>query len=105
DTTYQAVKDIVFCRELDTIQVKGKSQAVTIYEPLGLKRLEFNRRRNDRRGPMTPLKQMKKTAVLLVHGDRRQDERRLGSDRLVVKPEQEEIAIMYEHALSLYRKG
>jgi hypothetical protein len=40
------------------------------------------------------------------YGDRRHEERRIGSDdRLMVKPEQEEIATMYEHALALYRKG
>jgi class 3 adenylate cyclase len=105
DTTFQAVKDIVLCRELDTIQVKGKSQAVTIYEPLGLKRLEFDRRKADRRVPMTPAKQAKKSLILMWHGERRHEERRLGSARLLVKPEQEEIATMYEHALNLYRKG
>lgn len=30
---------------------------------------------------------------------------RMGSERLIVTPEQEEIATMYEHALALYRKG
>jgi hypothetical protein len=39
------------------------------------------------------------------YGDRRQEERRLGSDRLVVTTAQEELAAMYEHALDLYRKG
>src|SRR6185295_18352212 len=43
DTTFDQVKDIILCRQLDTIQVKGKSQAVTIYEPLGMKRVELDR--------------------------------------------------------------
>src|SRR5262249_192452 len=59
----------------------------------------------DRRGPMTPAKQAQKSLILLWHGERRHEERRLGSARLLVKPEQEEIATMYEHALALYRKG
>jgi len=54
---------------------------------------------------MTAKKRIVKTLVTLRHGERRQEERRLGSDRLLVKPEQEEIATMYEHALALYRKG
>src|SRR5438105_3431732 len=105
DTTFTAVKDMVLCRQLDTIQVKGKSKAVTIYEPLGLKRLEFERRKVDRRGPMTVGKQIKKALIMVLRGNRRKEERRLGSDSLLVKPDQEEIATMYEHALSLYRKG
>lgn len=105
DTTFREVQDMVLCRELDTIQVKGKSQAVTIYEPLGLKRLEFERRKTDRRGPMTAGKKIKKALVLLWYGERRQDERRVGSDRIVATTEEEEIAAMYEHALGLYRKG
>jgi len=106
DTTFQAVRDMVFCRELDTIQVKGKSQAVTIYEPLGLKRLEFERRkRTDRRSSLTPAKKVKKGLLMLWRGERRQEERRIGSERLLVQPDQEEIATMYEHALELYRKG
>ena len=105
DTTWDEVKDMVFCRQLDTIQVKGKSQAVTIYEPLGMKRLEFERRQTDRRSEMTPAKQIKKALVMARYGERRQEERRLGSEELIVKPEQEEIATMYEHALALYRKG
>ena len=35
EATRQAVKDVVF-REIDRIKVKGKDEAVTIYEPLGL---------------------------------------------------------------------
>jgi hypothetical protein len=59
----------------------------------------------DRRGPITAKKQIVKSLVMLRHGERRQEDRRLGSSRLIVKPEQEEIATMYEHALALYRKG
>ena len=81
DTTFQEVQEMVFCRQLDTIQVKGKSQAVTIYEPLGLKPLEFERRRTDRRGELTLYKKIKKTIVMMQHGERRQGPRRLGSDR------------------------
>jgi adenylate cyclase len=105
DTTFQAVEPLVLCRQLDTIQVKGKSQAVTIYEPFGLKRLEFERRKADRRGSMTLGKQIKKTLILLGYGERRQEERRVGSARVLSNPEQKEIATMYEHALALYRKG
>jgi adenylate cyclase len=105
DSTFNAVKERIFCRQLDTIQVKGKTQAVTIYEPLGLKRLEFDRRRKDRRGEMTLRKRIIKALVLLQYGERRKEDRRLGSPRLLVRPEQEEIATMYEHALTLYRNG
>ena len=35
EATREAVKDVVF-REVDRIKVKGKDEAVTIYEPLGL---------------------------------------------------------------------
>jgi hypothetical protein len=106
DATYEEVRDTVFCRQLDTIQVKGKSHAVTIYEPLGLRRLEFDRRGGgDRRGAMTLKKRLVKAYILFRHGDRRQEDRRLGSARLLVKPEQEEIKSMYEHALALYRRG
>jgi hypothetical protein len=42
---------------------------------------------------------------MLRHGERRRDERRLGSERLLIRPEQEEIKTMYEHALALYRRG
>jgi adenylate cyclase len=35
ETTRSAVKDVVF-REIDRIKVKGKDEAVSIYEPLGL---------------------------------------------------------------------
>ncbi|MBN1382396.1 MAG: adenylate/guanylate cyclase domain-containing protein [Deltaproteobacteria bacterium] len=33
--TYQAVKDVLFCRELDSVRVKGKIRPVRIYELLG----------------------------------------------------------------------
>src|SRR5207248_8227232 len=57
DSTYEEVREMVFCRQLDTIQVKGKSHAVTIYEPMGLRRLEFERRGGgDRRGRQTLLR-------------------------------------------------
>jgi len=107
DSTYEEVREMVFCRQLDTIQVKGKSHAVTIYEPMGLRRLEFERRRRrlDRRGPTTLKKRVVRMLVMLRHGDRRHEDRRLGSERLLVRPEQEEIKTMYEHALALYRKG
>jgi len=32
--TYEAVKDVLFCRELDAVRVKGKKQPVKIYELL-----------------------------------------------------------------------
>jgi len=32
--TYEAVKDVLFCRELDSVQVKGKKLPVKIYELL-----------------------------------------------------------------------
>ena len=35
DSTYEAIKHRVFCRELDRVKVKGKDHAVTLYEPLG----------------------------------------------------------------------
>jgi adenylate cyclase len=106
DSTYEEVKQMVYCRELDTIQVKGKSHAVTIYEPMGMRRLDHERRkRTDRRSELTTFKRIKRMLVMLVYGERRQDDRRLGSDQLLVKPEHEEIKAMYEHALALYRKG
>ena len=41
----------------------------------------------------------------LMLGERRIETRRLGSETLVVKPEQEKVAVIYEDALALYRKG
>jgi adenylate cyclase len=105
DTTFQWVKDFVLCRQLDTIQVAGKSQPVAIYEPLGVRPLDWERRRTDRRGPLTRKKKLIRAIVLSIYGERRRQYRRLGSERLVVKPEHEEIATMYEHGLSLYRKS
>jgi adenylate cyclase len=105
DRTFDEVRHMVFCRQLDTIQVKGKSQAVTIYEPMGIRQLPNDRRQTDRRKELTTFKKIKRAYVMAFHGDRRKEDRRMGSDRLVLKPEQEEVAAMYEHALSLYRKG
>jgi class 3 adenylate cyclase len=105
DATYEACKHLIFCRELDTIQVKGKSQAVTIYEPMGIRPLSDDRRRADRRGELTTFKKIRRAYIVARFGDRRHENRRLGSDRLRVEPEQQEIASMYEHALALYRKG
>lgn len=105
DKTFQDVKDFVLCRQLDTIQVKGKTQTVTIYEPLGVRPVDTDRRRTDRRGELTLQKKVIKSVVTFVHGERRRADRRLGSDRVLVRPEQEEVATMYEHGLSLYRKG
>jgi adenylate cyclase len=34
ESTYQAVRDVLFCRELDAVRVKGKAQPVRIYELL-----------------------------------------------------------------------
>jgi adenylate cyclase len=104
DTTYEECKDVIFCRELDKIQVKGKSQAVTIYEPLGVRhRGEERRTRPERRGKLTFGKRLKKAYILARHGERRQQDRRAVSDRLLLTARQEEIATIYEHALALYR--
>ena len=105
DATYEEVRHLVFCRQLDTIQVKGKTDAVTIYEPMGLKRLHHDRRNTDRRGALTFAKKVKKAYVIARYGERRRQDRRMGSDRLLMRPEMEEIAMMYEHALKLYRKA
>jgi adenylate cyclase len=105
DATYEACRHMVVCRELDTIQVKGKARSVTIYEPIGLRRQSFERRRTDRRGPDDAMKKIKRSFIVARYGDRRREDRRVGSDRLAVQPEQEEVAAMYEHALALYRKG
>ncbi|HYR42848.1 MAG TPA: adenylate/guanylate cyclase domain-containing protein [Terriglobia bacterium] len=105
DATYRAIKGRVFCRELDTILVKGKSQAVTVYEPLGVCRPAEERRREARRGGMTLRKRIIRSYVMARFGDRRQAERRIAPDRLAVQPQQEKIASMYEHALSVYRSG
>jgi hypothetical protein len=105
DATYRDVKGRVVCRELDTILVKGKSQAVTIYEPLGVRGPLQERRKESRRGPLTLSKRLIRTYVMARFGERRHADRRIAPDRLVVKPEQEEIATMYEHALSIYRSG
>jgi adenylate cyclase len=106
DTTYEECKHVIFCRELDKIQVKGKSQAVTIYEPLGVRPVQDDRRCiPDRRGALTPLKRIKKEYVMIRHGERRLEPRRTISQRVLLTPRQEEIATMYEHALALYRRA
>ena len=105
DTAYEACKHLVFCRQLDTIQVKGKSQAVTIYEPLGIRNLRDDRRSTDRRGDITPAKKVKRAIVMARYGERRHDERRMGSEKIALKREHEELAGIYEHALALYRRG
>jgi class 3 adenylate cyclase len=107
ESTYEAVREVVLCRELDTIQVKGRSEAVTIYEPMGLQPLEFNRRRGkDRRGGrITIRRRLVRALIMLYHGERRYRDRRLGSEQLLARPEHEEIKSMYEHALALYRKA
>jgi adenylate cyclase len=40
--TYAAVKDVLFCRELDAVRVKGKKLPVKIYELLGEKKDSAN---------------------------------------------------------------
>ena len=106
DSTYEACKHVVFCRELDKIQVKGKSQAVTIYEPLGVRPIIDDRRCvPDRRGAMTPAKRIKNAYVMIRYGERRVEPRRVISQRVTVTPRQEEVATMYEHALALYRRA
>jgi adenylate cyclase len=37
EVTYQAVREVIVARPIDWVSVKGKSQAVLIYQPLGLK--------------------------------------------------------------------
>ncbi len=90
DSTFDAIQGTVFCRQLDTIRIEGEPRPVTIYEPMGLRHSDHERRRMVRRDP---------------HGDRRRNQRRMGAERLIMKPEQEEIAAMYGHALALFRKG
>src|SRR5262249_49164478 len=51
------------------------------------------------------VKEITKTYVMARYGERRKEDRRLGSDRIVVTPVQEEVASIYEHALELYRRG
>lgn len=103
--TYESCKDIVLCREIDTIQLRNKAHTVTLYEPLGVRKPSEERRRADRRGPLTAGKRIRKALVLAWYGERREETRRRGSERLYLKPEQEEIASFYEHALTLYRRG
>ena len=68
DSTYERVKDRVFCRELDCVKVKGKDHAVTIYEPLGLKPPETERRQSDRRDSPTLGKKFKGAYIAARHG-------------------------------------
>ena len=103
ESTFEACKDLIRCREIDTVQIKER--AVTIYEPLGLRRFDDDRRRSSRRSETTSLKQITNNLSRVRHPERRHEERRLGSERLVIRPEQEEIATIYEHALGLYREG
>ena len=105
ESTYQHVKHHIVCRQLDTVQIQGKQQSVTIYEPLGVRRQDGDRRRADRRNSLSRRKRLMRAIAISVYGERRRDHRRLGSTRLIVKPEQQELATMYEHGLALYRKG
>src|SRR4030095_8951612 len=98
------IQDGVFCRQLDTIQIEGEPRLVTIYEPLGMKQSDHERRRTNRRGPLTPNKRIVKALALDRYRETRRDERRMGAERLKVKPKQKEISAMYEHALALFRK-
>ena len=104
DSTFDAIQGTVFCRQLDTIRIEGEPRPVTIYEPMGMRHSNHERRRMDRRGAPTPETRIVKAMVPARHGERR-NERRMGAERLMVKPEQEEIAAMYGHALALFRKG
>ncbi len=102
--TYEKVKHRVCCRELDRVKVKGKDQAVTIYEPLGLLPPEVERRRADRRSEPSLGKRLKGGYVAARHGERRRgSNRRMGSPELVVDPMWNEIRPLFEKALGLYR--
>jgi hypothetical protein len=54
---------------------------------------------------MTLRKRIIRWYVMTRFGDRRRGERRIAPDRLFIQPQQEKIAAMYEHALSVYRSG
>jgi class 3 adenylate cyclase len=95
DSTFEACKDLIRCRELDTIRIKGK--AATIYEPLGLRRFDNKRRHGGRRPVLVQ-------TIRKLIGER-PEECRLGSESLVIPPEKEELATNYESALALYRSG
>ena len=106
DTTYEAVKDRIFCRELDRVKVKGKDHAVTIFEPLGLLAPIVENRERERRGDPTFPKRLKAAYVLARRGERRKGiDRRLGSPSLIVDPKWEEIRAKFNHALELYRRA
>ncbi|HEX4999617.1 MAG TPA: adenylate/guanylate cyclase domain-containing protein [Terriglobia bacterium] len=105
EPTYQACKEFVCCREIDTISIDGAG-ALTIYEPLGLLRAsEERRRRRERRGAASMVKQVVRAYVFARHGERRVINRRAGSERLFVTGAQEEFAAKYAAALALYRAG
>ena len=61
--------------------------------------------RPDRRSELTVGKRVKRAYILARYGERRQQTRRTVSERLKLTPQQEEIATIYEHALSLYRSA
>jgi hypothetical protein len=103
-STYEAVRDRVFCRELDRVKVKGKDEAVTIYEPVGLVPPATERRVMDRRGAPTLFKKVKRAIVQARSGDRRSGvDRRQGSADLIVDPGWFEIRRSFDHALERYR--
>ena len=104
-STYEKVKDRIFCRELDRVTVKGKEHAVTIYEPLGLRRPEKEQRVSERRSDPTLWKRFKGAYVAGRHGERRRSDRRQGSAELLVDPKWDEIRTIFEHALELYRSA
>jgi class 3 adenylate cyclase len=102
-STYEKIKDRIFCRELDRVTVKGKEHPVTIYEPLGLRRPEREQRVSERRSDPTLWKRFKGAYVAGRHGERRRSDRRQGSAELLVDPKWDEIRTIFEHALELYR--
>jgi len=104
--TYEKVQHRIYCRELDRVKVKGKEQAVTIYEPLGLHSPEAERRQNERRGESSLGKKLKAGYVTARHGERRRgSNRRMGSPDLVVDPIWKEIRPIFDRALELYRQA
>jgi len=108
DTTFECVKDRIFCRELDRVTVKGKNQAVTIYEPLGMMPPPEENRGpgHERRQNPTFWKWLKAAYVMARHGERRRGvDRRHGSADLIVDPGWEKIRRIFENALALYRQA
>ena len=57
------------------------------------------------RSAVTLIKQIWKSYVLARYGERRHEERRMSSDRLLVTTPQVELATLYGEALTLYRQG